>query len=851
MSGKIGPSHLQRRAYVYVRQSTTAQVFEHGESTARQYALAERAQALGWAPEAVEVIDEDLGRSGKSAEGRSGFHALAEAVAHDQAGAILAIEVSRLARCSQDWQRLLSLCAVAEVVVIDEHAVYDPGDGDDKLLLDLKGTMSEAELHWLGLRLAGARHNKARRGVLRLPAPAGYVWGRDGYELDPDEAVQRAIHVLFERFAVEPSGWSVIRWAEETGFKVPTRRSRREGLGEVEWKPLRVSRLNNILHNPVYAGVYAYGRYKHKKILVKGEIRTVRRFGLDPDSWSVRIEDAHPRYITWETYLSNQRKLRNNGTHAGCAGRAPREGPALLTGLLICGRCGRPMSTRYWGSTSRKWSYSCPGQRAHGGPTCWSVVGEPIDLSVENLLLETVVPDELELCLAVEREAEQQAASLGEQWRLRIEQADYEARLAERRYKAVDPDNRVVARTLETQWEQCLRELEEVRRQYEDARRQHRVDLTEQDRARIRALARDLPAVWKAPTTKSAERKAMLRMVIEAVSLHPVDVPRRETLVRVQWHSGVVTELRVDRRTRGSNRRTSPEAIERIRQLVAEDLHDELVAQRLNAEGLRTGAGKSWNLWAVRWARKRNAISRPGSQRSFPPLPDRHPDGSYSIRGAARRFGVTREVVRGWIRRGEVDARRGDFGRYHNVWWLRLDEAEATRLKARGGRKPPGRSILPARHRDGRYSLPGAARAFDVSRYTLRQWIDLGLIDATREDYGGHPNVWWLDLDDEKVKRLKADGVGPAHRRPPLPDRHPDGRFSAAGAARYVGVTAETVRRWIHQGLVAATREDLGEHRHVWWLANDHTVSQFLDDAVKRTVRRTRTRTKASETKHL
>jgi DNA invertase Pin-like site-specific DNA recombinase len=431
MRDKIQALHLKRRAYVYVRQSTATQVFANTESTARQYALVERARALGWPEDAVDVVDEDLGRSGSTADDRNGFRRLAEAVAHGRAGAIFTLEVSRLARSSQDWQRLLALCGVAQVVVCDEHAIYDPREADDKLLLDFKGTMSEAELHWLRLRLNGAQRRKAQRGEMHFAAPTGYVWGDGGFEMDPDLAVQRAMGMIFERFAAEPTANAVIRWAHREGFQVPTRRSFSDDTTALTWKPLSVSRLKEILKSPIYAGAYAYGRRCEKKILVDGEIRTARQ-SQSRHEWISLIEGSHLGYIPWETYLSNLDKLADNAARTTSRG-APREGHALLSGVLLCGRCGRRMRTIYSGKAGNRWIYKCHGEQDRGARVCWMVSGHAIDAAVEDLLLRMIVPTELELSLAVEREVDAQAASLEGQWKLRLEQAEYEARRAERR----------------------------------------------------------------------------------------------------------------------------------------------------------------------------------------------------------------------------------------------------------------------------------------------------------------------------------------------------------------------------------------------------------------------------------
>jgi DNA invertase Pin-like site-specific DNA recombinase len=686
MNGKIGPLHLERQAYVYIRQSTPGQVRDHIESKQRQYALAERAVALGWNRTAVEIVDEDQAKSGSSTHGRDGFARLAHEVAHGKVGAILALEVSRLARSSQDWQRLLSLCAVAHVVVIDEQTVYDPSHRDDKLLLDLKGAMSEQELHWLSLRLAGGRLNKARRGESYVTPPTGYVWGGRGLELDPDEAVRRAVEAIFQRFAIEPSARAVLRWAATTGFLMPVRD---RGSAEVSWVQLGNLRLNTMLKNRAYAGVYVFGRHPIKTVLVDGEIRKVRTRLDEPTEWPVRIDNAQPAYITWGTYMSNRDKLRQNKTQPSGATRgAPREGAALLAGLIICGRCGRRMSARYGShakSSSWSWSYTCWGEHGKGRETCWSVAGAAIDRAVEKLFLETMVPSELDLSLAVEREVHQQADSLEKAWRARIEQARYEARRAERRYKAVEPDNRVVARTLESDWEQRLRELETVEQQYAEARRTARVELTTQDRERIRQLARDLPAVWAAPTTLPADRKAMLRLAIKAVAVNPVEVPRRSTRIKVQWASGAVDERMVPRFHKGEYRKNPSQAIQRIRELAAGGLHDDEIAARLGAESLRTGTGLAWHEEHVRQARSRYDIERTAPDRPrIHPLPHRHPErGWFSIPGAMARFGVNESMVRRWIVHGLVRTTQSDFGQHRNVRWLDIDDVTAARLAAR------------------------------------------------------------------------------------------------------------------------------------------------------------------------
>lgn len=687
MRGGVASSHLQRRAFVYVRQSSMMQVHENVESRERQYALVDRATALGWTPSDVDVIDEDQGKSGASSDGRTGLARLAHAVAHGEVGMVLALEVSRLARSSMDWQRLLQVCAVADVLVADEQSVYDPSDKDDRLLLDLKGTMSEAELHWLRLRLVGGRMNKARRGELQVHPPTGYVW-RDGrFAFDPDEAVQRAVRVLFERFSIEPSAWTVVRWAKESGLEFPVRKWYADGTSSLTWKPLTQGYLSSLLHNPTYAGVYAYGRRAKKKILVDGEIRVRYSKLSDPKDWPVRIDGAHPGYIDWETFLKNQERLHNNRSKPQGATRgAPNRGAALLAGLLVCGRCGRRIRTMY--ERGKRPYYICTGDRDRGGAVCWTIPAKNLDAAIEQLFLTTMVPDEIDLSLAVEREVEGQAAALDAQWRTRLEQVAYEARRAERRYKAVDPDNRVVARTLEREWEEALRQVDEVQRQYADAKRARHVELSEEDRDRIRALARDLPRVWRGPTTTPEERKAMLRIVIEAIALAPVEVPRRMTKVRVQWQSGTVSELLVDRVGRSAPRDT----LARLAALVAEGHHDDVIAQRLNDEGFLNAQLGSWTPSTVGRARHAHALARVAPRKTYRALPDRHPvTGHYSMPGASRRFNVPRDLIKSWIERGLVRMYNEWFGRY-NARWLEIDEATAQKLTELAARHQPVRS---------------------------------------------------------------------------------------------------------------------------------------------------------------
>jgi len=515
MNTKIERNHLDRQAAVYLRQSTIKQVHEHRESTERQYALTERAKELGWGAERVEVIDEDLGQSGTSTQRRNGFQRLAEDIAHGRVGAIFALEVSRLARSSADWHRLLDLCGLADVVIVDEQAVYTPRDFNDRLLLGLKGTMSEAELYWMRLRLQGGKLNKARRGELFFTPPAGYEWDAATlrFRLDPDEQVQRAVRLVFERFRLDASAYGVSRYFADHGLQLPARSIKPRAL---RWVPPRQTLILTMLHNPIYAGTYAFGRSACRAGLVNGQLRQqVRR--VPQEAWRTCLHDQHPAYISWDEFMANQKKLHDNDVKHAAPDRqgAAREGSGLLQGLLLCGRCGHRMSTSYHGRRSRA-TYLCRQNVGQGA--CWSVSAPAIDRAVSKLFLEVIQPPAIELSLAVLREVEHQASDVDRQWKLRLERARYEAQLAERRYKAIDPDYRVVARTLEREWNDKLIEVEQVEQEYQALRQREKIDLTDEDRARIVAMAKDLPAVWNAKTTTNPERKNLLRLVVREVS---------------------------------------------------------------------------------------------------------------------------------------------------------------------------------------------------------------------------------------------------------------------------------------------------------------------------------------------
>jgi DNA invertase Pin-like site-specific DNA recombinase len=501
-AGKITAAHLERLAVVYVRQSSIAQVREHTESTARQYGLAQEAARLGWSGARISVIDADLGVSGRTASARSGFKELVGRVCVGEVGAILGLEVSRLARSSADLQRLLELCALTDTLIIDSDGIYDLGSFNDRLLLGLKGTMSEAELHLLAGRLQGAKLAAAQRGELRFPLPVGYVYDDGRTVMDLDEEVRAAVADVFASFEAKGSAYAVV--AAFAGRRFPTRAYGGVWAGEIRWGRLTHGRVLQLLANPSYAGTYVFGRFRSwRAVDPDGTIRT-KSAELPREQWQVLIPDHHPAYITWESFLANNERLAANCT---CQGARPaREGSALLQGIILCGGCGRAMSTTYSGG---KAIYDCTHSRADHvtTPQCGSVLAEVVDRVVGKRLLEVLAPQEIALALAAADEVTARKANHNRALELRVERTRYEAARAERAFHRCDPDNRLVARSLERRWEEKLRELAEVEREL--ACQMNEPALPSRDQ--LESLAVNFPQLWTASTTSDKERKRLLR----------------------------------------------------------------------------------------------------------------------------------------------------------------------------------------------------------------------------------------------------------------------------------------------------------------------------------------------------
>lgn len=636
---KITASHLKRDAYLYIRQSTVRQVFENQESTKRQYALRQKAVAMGWESERVIVIDNDLGQSGAQSVDRHGFQRLVGDVGMGKAGIVMGLEVSRLARNSTDWHRLLEICALTDTLILDEDGIYDPAHFNDRLLLGLKGTMSEAELHVLHARLRGGFLNKARRGELCLPLPVGLVYDHGAPVLDPDRQVQDCLRLFFATFQRTGSACATVKYFREQGLKFPYRGSKGFNTDNLAWIDLAHSRALQTLHNPRYAGAYVFGRTRTLK-RVSGKADHER---VPQEKWQVLLQGAHPGYISWQDYECNQQRLRENAQmHAGERRSPPREGAALLQGLVICGRCGGRMTVRY---PSRKGyvvpAYMCQQEGIERAERfCQSILGVNIDAAIGRLLLDTLTPMALEVALSVQQEMQARQEEVDRVHHQQVERARYDAELAKRRYMRVDPDNRLVADSLEAEWNEKLRMVKQAQEDYERQRKVTPMELSEQQKAEITALANDFPRLWNSPQTPQRERKRMVRLLIEDVTL----CDGEKVTAHVRFKGGTVTSLHLPRpKTPSELRKTPPEVVAEIDRLLDEHTDLEIV-QFLNAQGMLTGVEHEFDAIAVQRVRRAYSLKS-----RFERLREK---GLLTMQELAEQLQVSTHTVKDWKNAG-------------------------------------------------------------------------------------------------------------------------------------------------------------------------------------------------------
>ena len=648
---KIQTHHLQKSAYVYLRQSTMGQVIHHPQSTERQYALKEKAQQLGWTASRIQVLDGDLGQSGQNAHSREDFKTLVADVSMNKVGAIFVLEISRLSRSSADWHRLLELCALTDTLLLDEDGCYNLSDFNDQLVLGLKGTMSQAELHLIHSRLQGGKLNKAQKGELRFPLPVGFCFDEEGRTiLDPDEEVRHVIRLLFQTFTQTGSAYGVAHKFTKQNILFPKRAYGGVWKGKLIFGRLTHSRVVGILKNPSYAGTYVYGRYgTEKKVSPEGKIQLTPK-KKKMDDWTVTLHNHHQGYITWEEYLENQRILKNNLTHGdGITLSGPiREGLAMLQGLLICGTCGRRLTVRYQGNGGIYPTYEC-NRRAREciSKSCMFLKADLVDKAIIQQALKALQPEQVQLAIEALEELQKRQKRVDKSWELKLQRAQYETELAQRRYEAVDPDNRLVAATLEQQWNNALIALEELQKQYHQYQSEDPLLLSGEQQKSLLELAKDFPKLWDAPSTDPKDKKQILRLLIEDIT---VERPHQSktAILHVRWKGGACEDITVTIPPKRSEQIRYPqEVIEQVRKL-AKTQSDEQIVTTFNQQEKLSATGKAFTRSMIQWIRYKHKI----------PAPElKHPH-ELSVNEVAQRFQVSSHVVYYWIKRKIVSARQ-------------------------------------------------------------------------------------------------------------------------------------------------------------------------------------------------
>lgn len=724
---KVQPSHLQRRAYVYVRQSTAAQVACNRESTDRQYKLLDRAVRLGWSKDQVSVLDEDLAQSGSGTDERRGFDRMIAEVALGYIGLVLSIEVSRVARNNADWYRLLDLCGVTDTLIGDEEGLYHPGLFNDRLLLGLKGTMAEAELHVIRARLNGGIRNKAERGELRRGLPVGLIWGEaDGEVLfHPDQAVTGAIRTVFEKFVELGSARQVWLWFRSEGLSFPLQSN---GTAEIQWVTASYTAIHHVLTNPVYAGAYAYGKTRQERYVDQaGRVRKRTRH-LPRSEWAVLIPGHHDGFIDWETYEMNQARIARNtrpGPHQ--AGGAVREGSALLQGLATCGRCGRRLRVYYQGKNSTPGYYCANNSIVNGrGTWCLRVGGARIDEAVVRAFLETMTPAGAEAALLAEQDLQTEHDAQMAQWRLQVERAAYEAERAERRFRAVEPENRLVARTLETEWEKRLSERGVAEAELARRERERPRCLTNEQRQQVHDLGADLKRAWEAPTTTDRDRKELLRTLLEEVSINLQRLESKAHLT-LRWRGGAILELDVGLRScHVPPIRTDEDTIELVRRLAAH-YSDAMIAGIVNRQGRRTARGD------------RFTANKIGNLRRYWKIPRYTPPSTPStgelatVKKAAEILDIAPSTVHRWLSDGFIAGEQLTPGA---PWRIRMTE----QLRDRFVEDAP----------EGYVDMFKAMRILGVSRQTVLQRVKRGELSAVHVRRGRRKGLRIKVLDNQR-----------------------------------------------------------------------------------------------------
>ncbi|HEY2533843.1 MAG TPA: recombinase family protein [Xanthobacteraceae bacterium] len=606
-----------------------------------------KALSLGWKSEQIRILDRDLGQSGAATTKRTDFKALVGDVAMGQIGAIFALEASRLARSNQDWHRLLELCAITGTLVIDEDGCYDPAEFNDSLVLGMKGTFAQAELHIIRARLHGGKLNKAERGELRFALPVGFVFENDKIVFDPDQEVQGAVRMVFELFEREGTAYSTVRRFQELGLRFPRRSYGGAWDGKLVWGRLTHSRVLGVLANPCYAGAYVFGRYKsQKQVEPSGDVVTRLR-PVAQNEWRVLIRDHHEGYINWDRFVSNRDRLSANRTNDECLAGPAREGLCLLQGMLHCGECGHRLSIRYKGNGGIYPIYECTWKHREGlaSRACINVSALPLDKAVTDRMISVITPRTIELALAALTNLEERDREISAQWRMRIERARYEVDLAERRYEAVDPANRLIAATLEKRWNEATQRLHDVEAELSAFEQKVKRAVTAEQKRQILELANDFPRLWAAPTTEPRDRKRIVRLLVRDIMVTR-EPGSRYVRLNVRWQGGETETLEVTlSQKRQDVIRYPSEVVERIRELAITHHDDEIVTLLCEEGYTSTTTGKPMTSSSVKWLRYKHRIPAP-----------RPSEGTLNVRQVCKRYGVSLYVVHYWLNRKILSA---------------------------------------------------------------------------------------------------------------------------------------------------------------------------------------------------
>lgn len=662
MINKIQPFHQQKPAYVYLRQSTTGQLRLNPQSTERQYALKDKALAMGWKEHQIFILDQDLGLSGSQAHDREDFKTLVADVSMNKVGAVFALEASRLSRSNADWHRLLELCALTSTLLIDEDGCYDPSDFNDQLLLGLKGTMSQAELHFIRARLLGGKQNKARKGELHFPLPVGFCYDEMGRTIqDPNEEVRHAVELLFRAFSETGSAYGVAHYFAKHNLKFPKRSYGGSWDGKLVWGTLSDSRILGVLKNPAYAGAYVYGRYHCEKVMSEdGRIR-LRPYCSSMDKWQVLLKEHHHAYISWDEYMTNQGILQSNQTNGkdNLLPTSAREGLAMLQGLLLCGLCGHRLTVRYKGNNGVYPCYQCGWKKRSGlaKKECLNFKCDWIDGPLTRRILDVVTPAQIEISMKALEDLEGRQNMLKKHWEMKIQRAQYEADLAQRRYEQVDPTNRLVASSLEHRWNAALEELAKTRTEYDEHLKKIAVPHIALQKSLLAELTKDFSRLWNAPSTKAKDRKRIIRLLIKDIT---ITREHRTLHLQIRWQGGATEHMECMVQPKAHEVwQHSPETIETVRKLSLK-MDDQQIAETLNQKGLKTNKGNPFTVASIKWIRYKFKIPAPSFKRS----------AECTVQEIANEFGVSIHVVYYWIDRGIVKARKVSQG---HPWYIALN----------------------------------------------------------------------------------------------------------------------------------------------------------------------------------